>query len=222
MPLLLRKIIPVLKKQFLSGLLVVVPLIVTFFVLRFLFNALDGILNPLMRDTFGYDIPGLGAVVTILIILLAGIIATNYIGAKLFYWSDRFLVRTPLVRIVYTAAKQLMQSMIAPRARAFSEVAFIEYPRRGMFVIGLLAGESEIKTNDRGENMRLVFVPSTPTPFTGLVVFVPECDIHRTDMGVEEAMKILVSGGIVVPPEINMEDNPKIKEVVNASGEFIG
>ncbi|MEE9443885.1 MAG: DUF502 domain-containing protein [candidate division Zixibacteria bacterium] len=221
MPLILSKIIPVLKKQFLSGLLVVVPLIVTFFVLRFLFNTLDGILNPLTRDLLGYDIPGLGAVVTILIILLAGIIATNYIGAKLFYWSDRFLVRTPLVRIVYTAAKQLVQSMVAPRARAFSEVAFIEYPRRGMFVIGLLAGKSEIKINDRGEEMRLVFVPSTPTPFTGLVVFVPECDIHRTDLGVEEAMKILVSGGIVVPPEINMEDNPKIKEVVNASGEFI-
>lgn len=222
MPLLLRKIIPVLKKQFLSGLLVVVPLIVTFFVLRFLFNALDGILNPLMRDTLGYDIPGLGAAVTILIILLAGIVATNYIGARLFYWSDRFLGRTPLVRIVYTAAKQLVQSMVAPRAKAFSEVSFIEYPRRGMFVVGLLAGKSEIKINNRGERMRLVFVPSTPTPFTGLVVFVPECDVHQTDMGVEEAMKILVSGGIVTPPEINMEDNHKIKEVVNASGEFIG
>ncbi|MFH1701215.1 MAG: DUF502 domain-containing protein [Candidatus Zixiibacteriota bacterium] len=218
MPIILSKIIPLLKKRFLSGLLVVVPLIVTYFVLRFLFNALDGLLNPLMRDMLGYNIPGLGAVVTILIILLAGIIATNYIGAKLFYWSDRFLVRTPLVRIVYTAAKQLAQSMLSSRVRAFSEVALIEYPRRGMYVIGLLAGKSEIKTNNRGEEVRLVFVPSTPTPFTGLVVFVPEHDIHRTDMSVEEAMKILVSGGIVAPPEINMEDNPKIDEDLNASG----
>ncbi|MCK5124872.1 MAG: DUF502 domain-containing protein [candidate division Zixibacteria bacterium] len=212
----------VLKKQFISGLLVTVPLMVTYFILRFLFSALDGLLNPIMRDLFGYNIPGLGAVVTILLILLAGIVTTNYIGARIFKWSDGFLGRAPFVRIVYTAAKQLIQSMVAPKERAFSEVAFIEYPRKGMFAIGFLSGKCDITDDNQDRLMRPVFIPSTPTPFTGLVVFLPVEDVYPVDMGVEEAIKVLVSGGIVTPPKIIIERQSEKREVANASGEYIG
>ncbi|MEZ5358005.1 MAG: DUF502 domain-containing protein [Candidatus Zixiibacteriota bacterium] len=219
---MMQKISHILKKQFVSGLLVTVPIIVTYFVLRFLFKTLDGLLNPVVQKLLGYDIPGLGAVVTILGILLAGIITTNYIGARLYSWSDGFLGRTPLVRIVYTAAKQLVQSMIAPKVRAFSEVAFVEYPRKGMFAIGFLSGNSDIIVNNENREMRPVFIPSTPTPFTGLVVFVPVEDVHPVDMGVEAAIKVLVSGGIVAPERIRVTKSNQTREESHAPGELVG
>lgn len=213
-----RKVVSIIKKQFVSGLLVTVPLIVTYFVLRFLFNLLDGILGPFTEGLLGYDIPGLGAVVTILLILLAGIVTTNYAGARLYHWSDRSLGRTPLVRVVYTAAKQLVQSMFTPTTRAFSEVALVEYPRKGIYAIGFLSGRSAIKKGEKSSTMRLVFIPSTPTPFTGLVIYVPEEDVYPVDIGVEAAVKLLVSGGIVAPPKISIKGECKRQEVLNAAG----
>lgn len=215
---IINKIWATIKKQFISGLLVTVPLIVTYFILRFLFDLLDGILNPIVNNVLGYDIPGLGAVMTLLLVLLAGILTTNYFGARLYQWSDRSLGKTPLVRIVYTAAKQLVQSMFTPQARAFSEVAIIEYPRKGIYAIGFLSGRSEIRQGDSAEEMRLVFIPSTPTPFTGLVVFMPDKDIYPIDIGVEKAVKLLVSGGIVAPEVINMTIKKENNEVEHATG----
>lgn len=217
-----RKIWTIIKRQFLSGLLVTIPLIATYFVLRFLFNALDGLLNPIVRGFLGYNIPGLGAVVTLLLILLAGIITTNYAGALLYRWGDRLLARMPLIRVVYSATKQLMESVITPSTRAFSEVVLVEYPRRGVYAIGFLAGRSEIDRDGEGETMRLIFIPSTPTPFTGMVILVPEKDIYPIDMGVEEAIKLLVSGGIVTPPRIVIKDKIVNGEGPDAPGQSIG
>ena len=217
-----RKIWTIIKKQFLSGLLVTIPLIATYFVLRFLFNALDGLLNPIVRGFLGYNIPGLGAVVTLLLILLAGIITTNYAGALLYRWGDRLLARMPLIRVVYSATKQLMESVITPSTRAFSEVVLVEYPRCGVYAIGFLAGGNEIDRDGQRETMRLVFVPSTPTPFTGMVILVPEKDIYPIDMGVEEAIKLLVSGGIVAPPRIVIKDKIKNDEGSHAPGQSAG
>lgn len=214
----MTKIGTIIKKHFVSGLLITVPLIVTYLILRFLFQALDGLLNPVMHDWFGYDIPGLGAAVTILLILLAGIFTTNYIGARLFHWGDKFLVRTPLVRIVYTAAKQLLQSLMAPSARAFSEVALIEYPRKGIYAIGFLSSTSRVTRDGESTPMRLVFIPSTPTPFTGLVVLVPHEDVFPIDLGVEEAVKLLVSGGIVTPPDIHVDKGVQTEGITDAPG----
>jgi uncharacterized membrane protein len=210
----------VIKRNFVSGLLVTVPVITTYFVLRILFNALDGIFNPIVHDLLGYDIPGLGAVVTILLILLAGIVTTNYIGARIYELGDRSLGRTPLVRIIYTAAKQLVRSLVTPSAKAFSEVALVEYPRKGVYIIGFLSGKSRLQDeeNKYAESVRMVFIPSTPTPFTGLVVFVPERDIYPIDIGLEEAVKIMVSGGIATPPVINMIKERKCREATHATG----
>lgn len=215
---IINKIWATIKRQFISGLLVTVPLMVTYFILRFLFDLLDGILNPIMNHILGYNVPGLGAVVTLILILLAGIITTNYFGARLYQWGDRSLGKTPLVRIVYTAAKQLVQSMFTPQARAFSEVAIIEYPRKGIYAIGFLSGKSEIRRPESVSEMRLVFIPSTPTPFTGLVVFMQEKDIYPIDIGVEKAVKLLVSGGIVAPEVINMTVKKDDHEVEHAPG----
>jgi uncharacterized membrane protein len=212
------KIKAIIKKEFVAGLLVTVPLIATYFILRFLFDALDGILNPLVQRYFGYNIPGLGAVVTILLILLAGIITTNYLGAKLYAWGDKFLVRTPFIRIVYTAAKQLIESMVAPSSKAFSEVALIEYPRKGAYAIGFLSGETRLQKGRDEQKMRLVFVPSTPTPFTGMVILLPESEIHPINISVENAVKILVSGGIVTPEVLALKGEGSLPRSTDAAG----
>jgi uncharacterized membrane protein len=214
----MAKVGTVIKKNFVSGLLVTVPLIVTYFVLRFLFDALDGLLNPVVHDLLGYDIPGLGAVMTLLLILLTGIIATNFIGARLFHHGDRILGRMPLVRIIYTAAKQLVDSVLAPKERAFSEVVMVEYPRRGLFAIGFLSNRIQLDQEPTNKEMAMVFIPSTPTPISGLVIVVPITDIHPLDISVEEAIKILVSGGITAPKLMKFKNTPLNHEVTDASG----
>jgi uncharacterized membrane protein len=199
-----------LKRYFVSGLLVTVPVIITYFVLRFLFNALDSLLKPIVYDFLGYNIPGLGAAVTILLVLLVGVLAANFVGARLFHYGDRVLVRLPVVRIVYSAAKQLVNSLFASGPRAFSEVVMIEYPRKGLYAIGFLAHYNRLRRDDDSERkIALVFIPSTPTPFSGMVVAVPVEDIHRLDIGVEEAIKILVSGGIAAPDMFTIR--PRLK-----------
>lgn len=207
------------RRWFISGLLVVVPVIVTYLVLRLLFTSLDGILDPLTRRYFGHDVPGLGLAVTVILIFLAGIITTNYVGAWLYRWGDKFLIRTPLVRIVYSATKQLMESMASPKARMFSEVVLVEYPRQGVYSMGFLSGKSRVKKGSDESDMYLVFMPSTPTPFTGMTILFPKGEVYPLDISVETAVKLLVSGGVASPKTLPMKEISESGEVTDATGQ---
>ncbi len=207
----------IIRRQFVSGVLVVVPLILTYVVLRFLFEAIDGILLPLIMQLFGYAIPGLGIIATLLIILLTGFFIRNIVGATLYKHGDRILARIPLIRVIYLAAKQLIEAISMPQVKAFKEVVMIEYPRRGLYVIGFATSRTRrIKDGVIEKELVGVFVPSTPTPVSGFVVFVPEDEVMPLDISVEEAIKLLVSGGIVTPPMIRRtakdEHYPEVKE----------
>ena len=204
------KIGNVIKRQFVSGLLVTVPVIVTYFVLRFLFDTLDGLLSPVVQKLLGHHIPGLGAAATIALVLLAGIITTNFIGARLYRWGDTLLAHMPLVRSVYTAARQLSESMLTPKDRAFSEVVLVEYPRVGLYAFGFLANRTDLHQSSGTRQMALVFIPSTPTPFTGIVLLVPDEDVYPLDISVEEGIKMLVSGGIVSPEALKFKPVSKM------------
>jgi uncharacterized membrane protein len=212
----------IVKKHFVSGLLVTVPVIVTYFVLRALFNALDGLLNPIIFRLTGHEIPGLGVAATIILILVTGIIMTNFLGAQLYRWGDRFLARTPLIRIIYTGAKQLVDSTLTPSSRAFAEVVLVEYPRRGLYVIGFVAAKTIVRRETTDSDMRVVFIPSTPAPFSGMMVVVPAADVYPIDITVEEAVKALVSGGIVIPDLLRMKGSTHNREVSDATGQSIG
>jgi len=211
---LFRIVKGIIRRQFLSGVLVVVPLILTYVVLRFLFELIDGILSPLIYRTLGYNIPGLGIIVTILLILLAGFFTRNLIGARLYKYGDRVLANIPIIRIVYMATKQLVEAVSVPNIKTFKEVVMVEYPRRGLFAIGFAT--SRVRLENRGEEpVKLVgvFIPSTPTPVSGFVIFSPEKDIITLNISVEEAIKLLVSGGIVAPPAFGGMEPGKIAEV---------
>jgi len=193
----------VLRRQFLSGMLVVIPLILTYVVLRFLFETIDGILSPYIVKFLGYSIPGLGIISTILIIILTGFFVRSIVGASIYKHGDNLLTKLPIVRIFYLAAKKLIEALAKPNNEAFKEVVMFEYPRRGIWVVGFLT--SKIKFVDGSdEQLELVgvFIPSTPTPVSGFVIFAPREDIVSLDITVEDGLKLIVSGGIIAPPVI--------------------
>jgi len=196
----LKVIKDIVRRQFLSGVLVVVPLILTYVVLRFLFTAIDGILSPILLKAFGYTIPGLGIITTVLIILLTGFFVRSLVGRTVYKYGDKILARTPLIRIVYLAAKQVIQALTIPHSKTFKEVVLVEHPRRGLYALGFATTKIKSARESEGEsNLVGVFIASTPTPISGFLVFVPQDDMIPLDMTVEEAIKLLVSGGIVSP-----------------------
>jgi uncharacterized membrane protein len=188
-----------IKRYFLSGILVIVPLIITYVVLRFFLSAIDGILSPLLIRYLGYDIPGLGIVITVAIVFIAGILTRGVLGRGAVSLWERFLSSLPLVRTIYTAAKQLLISVAEPKESMFQRVVIIPYPLLGMYCFAFAANEVTLDNHGVIGDYVAVFMPSTPTPFTGYMLMVKKDEVFPTNISVEEAVKFIVSGGIVVP-----------------------
>jgi uncharacterized membrane protein len=191
-----------IKRYFFSGILVIVPLIITYVVLRFFLSSIDGILSPLLVKYLGYDIPGLGIVITIIIIFVAGILTRGVLGRGAVSLWERFLNSLPLVRTIYSAAKQLLISVAEPKESMFQRVVVIPYPRLGMYSLAFAANEVTLDRQGLIGDYVAVFIPSTPTPFTGYMLMVKKDEVYPTNMSVEEAVKFIVSGGIVVPDSL--------------------
>jgi uncharacterized membrane protein len=189
----------VLKRSFVSGVLVVVPLILTYIVLRFLFESIDGVLRPLLEHVLGYYVPGLGIITTLCLIILAGVLTRNILGAQMYILGERLLTRMPVIRPVYSAAKQLLEAVALPSTDSFKEVVIVEYPRRGSYAIGFVTGRMELNLNGESRHFVSVFVPSTPTPVSGFVLLVPADEAIKVNMTVEDGVKFLVSGGVASP-----------------------
>jgi uncharacterized membrane protein len=194
-----NNIATVIKRYFISGVLVVVPLILTYIVLKFLFEAVDGILQPVIHRVFGYFVPGLGVFTTVLLIILAGVLTRNFVGARLYSMGDRLLVRMPIIRPVYSAAKQLLEAVTIPSVKSFTEVALVEYPRRGVYALCFIVKRIDLELNGETRRFATVFVPSTPTPVSGVVIMVPADEVTPVNMTLEEGVKFLVSGGVASP-----------------------
>lgn len=194
-----NSIIVAIKRYFLSGVLIVVPIILTYIVLKFLFEAIDGILQPILYRILGYSVPGLGIFTTILVIILAGVLTRNFIGAWLYKRSDRMLVRMPIIRPIYSAAKQLLEAVTIPSTRSFKEAALIEYPRRGIYALCFISKRVDLEINGETRVFVTVFIPSTPTPVSGVVIMAPADEVMPVNMTVEEGIKFLVSGGVASP-----------------------
>jgi len=202
---LVKSISGLIRNRLISGLLVIVPLVISYQVLRFLLVKLDSFLNPIVAKYTGYEIPGLGIVTTLLVVLLVGFVAHSVVGGKLIRSWENFLTRVPIVRTVYSPAKQLLETFTLSADLQHKRVALVEYPRKGVWIIGFLAQNVDLSSGGIGDNYRAVFVPSTPTPFTGFVVMVPTSDIRPIDIDVEDALKFLVSGGVACPDLIRKD-----------------
>ncbi len=194
-----------LRERFLVGLAVVLPLLVTFLLLRFLFEAFDGLLDPFIRATLGRRIPGLGLLATAAIILVIGILTTNIVGRKLVAMTEGLLLRIPLVKNVYSASRQLYDAFTLSSKEAFSQVVMMEYPRPGVYALGFITATQATGFHDLvGKQTVNVFIPTAPNPTSGFFLVVPEKSVIPVPISVEEALKMIVSGGLIVPPALQV------------------
>jgi uncharacterized membrane protein len=190
-----------LRRMFITGLFVVVPFGITLFILRFLFNFADGILGSwldnLLTTITGREshFPGLGMLTGAIIIYLTGLLATNVLGKKLLQWGDLLLSRIPLVKSIYTSSKQLT-NVFQEGKTSYRRAVLVEWPRPGVRAVGFVTAEVERS----GERFVVVYLPTMPNPTSGFALFFKEDEVMDSGMSVEEAVKFVVSGGVVVPP----------------------
>lgn len=189
----------VFKKYFVGGLLIVVPLIITYLVLKALFEALDGMLQPIIFKLAGFYIPGLGVITTFVLIILAGVLTHNLVGRKIYNLWERLLVHVPLIRPIYSASKSLLESTTSSKSGSFQEVVLVEYPRAGSYALGFVANRLQVEIDGSLRNCASIFIPSPPTPFAGPSVIMPIEQVQVLDVTVEQALKFIVSGGVVAP-----------------------
>ena len=195
----MEKLIKHLKGRFITGLFVVVPLGITIFILKFLFNFADGILGSYLDSLLSAfiqthsHIPGLGMLTGFIVIYLSGLLATNVIGTRVLRWWDELLSRIPLVKSIYGSSKQLTQ-VFKDGKTSYRRAVFVEWPRSGVRAVGFVTSEVERD----GEKLVVVYVPTMPNPTSGFALFFRESEVHDCGMSVEEAVKFVVSGGAVV------------------------
>ena len=193
-----------LKKNFITGLLVVVPVAVTVFVLKALLIWIDGILGDLERDLLGHYYPGLGIITLLLLIFVIGIISANYIGNRVLHAWDRLMRRLPLVRGIYSTVKQMMETFST--AQNFHGVGLVEYPRKGCYSIGFITGQVDDRTMGLSGKYLSVFVPTTPNPTAGFLLLLPESEVRKLNVTVDQGMKYIVSLGLVTMNELQAEN----------------
>ena len=178
----------------------VVPLVATILLLKFVFVTLDGFLGPLLARAVGFRIPGMGLVVMFVGLYVLGAFTANVLGKRIFAFGERILTAVPLVRGIYSSSKLLMESMTSNRTSQFSRVVMVEYPRRGLHTLAFVTNE-EVRRLEDGDRLTAIFLPTTPNPTSGFMLLVPESDLTATPFTVEEGVKLVVSGGLIAPPE---------------------
>lgn len=193
---LLRK----LRAQFLTGVILVVPLGATILILLWIFATIDNILQPVVRTVWSKTIPGIGFAVTILLIYIIGAIASNVVGKTLIRWGESLLARVPVVRQLYAGIRDILVSFSTSGKTGFMQVVLVEFPRKGMRAIGFVTNEF---TDAAGEKLLSIFIPTAPNPTTGFLEIMRETEIVRTRIPVDVAIKMVVSAGRIMPKDMD-------------------
>ncbi|MBI4282813.1 MAG: DUF502 domain-containing protein [Chloroflexi bacterium] len=189
----------------LAGLLLLFPIVITYALLRLVFNTIDGLLQPLIKEASGWQVPGLGVLVLIVLIYLVGLVGANFLGRRMFDLGRATLLRIPVIGTVYSSAKQLIDALFGTGPSNIRQVVMIEYPRKDTWTIGFLTASIY---DTEGNPLSVVYIPTAPTPQSGWIAIVPERDVHYTDLSVAAAMRLVLSGGIIAPPIIRIGHTP--------------
>lgn len=190
------------KRYFLAGLILWAPLSITIWVITWVFDALDSVLPMAIRSEalFGQHIPGFGVLVVVLLILLTGFVAANLIGQKLVEVWEGLMRRIPLFRSIYSSVKQVSDTILSPNGQAFRQAVLVQYPRQGSWTIGFLTGTP---ATDVAQHLPTecvsIYVPTTPNPTSGFFLMMPKSDVIELSIGVDAALKYVVSMGTVPP-----------------------
>ncbi len=194
-----------IRRYFVAGLLVWLPIVATGVVLSFSIQLIDRsllLLPPSLRpeNLIGFKIPGLGVILTLLLVLVTGLIVANFFGRKLVDAWESLLSRIPLVRTVYGAVKQITASLFSDASQSFREMALVEYPRKGIWVLAFVTGDTPKKFQEvAGHDLVNIYVPTTPNPTSGVYIMVPREDVKRLDVPVEVGLKMVLSAGVINP-----------------------
>lgn len=195
-----------LQARFVAGMLLALPVVVTFMLLGWLIGEIDRRVVPLLppalqpQTYLDYAVPGFGLIVLFLFLTLLGAVTTNFLGRYFVRLSDRIILGIPVVRSVYSAFKQITDVFQNNATGQFDEVVMVQYPRQGTWAVGFVSGSAKgVIRGTLGENFVGVFVPTTPNPTSGFLLYVPEDQIKRLDMTIEEGVKVILSAGLVVP-----------------------
>jgi len=209
------------RRKMITGLLVVFPIFVTFFVIKFLFNVIGGILSPVVIKAVGFFgfspsskidefvITSVAFVLTFVALYSIGVIATNFLGKVIISFFETILHNVPIIKNVYTSSKKLIEIISLPSRQSFKRVVIVEYPRVGMKAFAFVTGS--LKTQN-GTELSSIFIPTTPNPTSGFLIYLSERDIEETDLSVEEGMKLIVSGGILVPDRMELNPDKQTSE----------
>lgn len=198
----MKKVASYVRNRFFAGVLVVVPIIATFLALRFLFAQIDGLFAPWISRLLGRHIPGLGVIATVLVVLIAGVVVSNFMGRRLLGWTERIFSGVPLVKSIYKASKDIVHTATLSRRQVFRDVVMVEYPRRGMYSYGFVTSYATRHAQDGVHKIANVFIPGPPLPTTGVLVALPVEDLFYLDVSVEEALKLVLSAGMVSPRDL--------------------
>lgn len=195
-----------IKRYFITGLLIWVPLGITAWVVSLIAGAADQSLRLLPaaihpHNLIGFDIPGAGIVVTLVIIFITGLLAANFIGQRLVNWWERLLARIPVVNSIYNGVKQVSDTLFSSSGMAFRQPLLVQYPHQGVWTIAFLTGEpgGDVVNHLKEEHVS-VYVPTTPNPTSGFFLMLPKSQVIELDMDVDQALKYIISMGVVAPP----------------------
>lgn len=176
------------------------PLLITVGVIRFIIDLLDNLIPQAYQpeQLLGHHIPGAGVVISLVLLLLTGVLATNYLGQRLVEWGDLALSKIPLVRSIYNTVKQVINAVFATNSEAFRRVVLIEYPRKGLWSMAFQTGGVSSEVNQKTkEEMISVFIPTTPNPTSGFLLMVPKKEAIELDMSIDAALKYIISLGVM-------------------------
>ncbi len=211
-----------MRTYFLTGVIVAAPISITVYVTWSIIEWFDEQFLPLIPDLpphiaerlklpfdLPFEIPGLGLIVALVGLTVIGFLTANLLGRSIVKFGERLVDRMPIVRGIYNVLKQLFETVLTDSSQAFQHAALVEYPRRGLYTIGFVAGDTRGEVVRRTElDLVSVYVPTTPNPSSGFILFIPREDVRVLDMTVEQAMKYVVSVGVVVPPDLKTRPLP--------------
>ena len=191
------------KRITFAGLFAIVPLALTFYIIKIIIVFLDQLTAPIM-EKIKLEIPGFGLILTLLIIFSLGIFVTNVLGRRLFSWTERLISSIPLVKTIYNTLKQITNAFSgATQTENYQRVIYIQYPRKELWTISFVTGES---VDGSGKEYYHVFVPTTPNPTSGVFIIIPKKDAIEADLTVEEGLKAVISGGLLAPEQSPLDN----------------
>lgn len=193
-----------LKTKFLAGIFTLIPIVLTIYVFRiflsFFNNMIGPVVDPLLEKYLGFKIPGLGLVTGLFLIFLLGVFTTNIVGRSVIRVLENWVTRIPLIRTVYSTSKRIMNAF-QMNQQGFEKVVFFEFPRKGIWSMGFVTGET---TGKDGTKFYSIFLPTTPNPTSGWMIFIPQKDVVPSNLPVDQGLQTLISAGSLVPEQMNL------------------